>query len=141
MTQNANVAEITGIEQDSKSEVVKFTLVGEDYLRFNELNARLIFGKGSNDRKNKECAAKLGMELLYRAVASATSTEKPFVKADLDSLMSVNATNGLGDTNVDYKSLYASLCQAVTGWEKSPSDETMLNMTALATEGLQEEVG
>lgn len=135
-------------------------MVGEDYLRFNELNARLIFGKGSNERKNKECAAKLGMEILYLAVTSATNAENPFVRADLVSISGMPQFNIRASSpnfnimdefkimdevgsyvtkehpTADYKSLYENLCAAVLNWKEDPFIESVFSMTGLAEKTL-----
>lgn len=102
----------------NKSETLRLTLEGQDYLDFHQAVARLYFNDGRlSQRQENEFALKLAVGVLCRSINQlALTSQSPFLKADVDTLFPAQSTSVeavANETKVDYKTLYFDLVNII----------------------------
>lgn len=70
----------------TKSETVRATLAGEDYLAFHDLRGRLVFPGKLTDRQMDEQITLLAVRLLHREIHKKVRDGVVFVPAELDKI-------------------------------------------------------
>ena len=102
MTENTKVADINYITE--KTETVRITFEGEDYLKFNNLFSRLIFKNKLSEKKSKEGVIKLAFDCLGLLSDKLVNSGVSFIHADAS-----NIINDATKPEVDYEDKFLEL--------------------------------